>query len=309
MASRGRKKKKSVSDTDSDVVLAKVPSVGSRLVWHPGTLMLALLGIATALFGPRLRQALPDLDNRPEYLFRTEDLRITDPPGWVPNTFQRQVIREGGLPETLPLLDDRVVDQIAAAFQKNPWVERVISVRKQGSGEIFVELEYRRPVGIVVIGGDRYPIDKNATLLPPEDSTYDLPVIQNVRSNPPPSPGVLWRDRIIEGAARMADVLAPSWNQLQLKSIEAPDVRNAEEAADAVYELRSAGGSRIIWGRAPGTNHPGELTPEQKVGRLEEYQARHGGFSDEHGPYEIDIRHWQEITRLPLRETFDSSPQ
>ena len=40
-------------------------------------------------------------------------------------TFLRDVIREGGLPEELSLLDDRLVDQVAAAFQKDAWVERV----------------------------------------------------------------------------------------------------------------------------------------------------------------------------------------
>ena len=78
---------------------------------------------------------------------------------------------------------------------------------------------------------------------------------------------------------------------------------------DAIYELRTAGGSHIIWGRAPGSDHPGELTYQQKVGRLEDYATRNAGFSDEHGPYEIDIRHWHEITRQPLSELPGSGRQ
>ena len=69
---------------------------------------------------------------------------------------------------------------------------------------------------------------------------------------------------------------------------------------DLQFELLTRNGSRILWGRAPGTNHPGELTVEQKIGRLKKYQSDFGGFDQPHGPYEIDIRHWREISRRPF---------
>jgi hypothetical protein len=62
----------------------------------------------------------------------------------------------------------------------------------------------------------------------------------------------------------------------------------------------SKGGSHIIWGHAPGTGHPGELSTKQKIGRLDEYVKRFGGFDRPHGPYRIDIRHWRDISRTPL---------
>jgi hypothetical protein len=43
------------------------------------------------------------------------------------------------------------------------------------------------------------------------------------------------------------------------------------------------------------------LTSSQKLARLEKYVAEFGAFDRPTGPYEIDIRHWQEITRRPLR--------
>jgi hypothetical protein len=73
----------------------------------------------------------------------------------------------------------------------------------------------------------------------------------------------------------------------------------AVEPADIVLQLQAKGGSTIIWGRAPGTDHPGELTSAQKVARLDKYVTEFGSFSRPSGPYEIDIRHWQEITRRP----------
>ena len=74
--------------------------------------------------------------------------------------------------------------------------------------------------------------------------------------------------------------------------------------------LMAKGGSRIIWGHAPATSHPetgkpeaghpGELSTKQKIGRLDEYVTKFGGFDSPQGPYQIDIRHWRDISRTPL---------
>ena len=66
------------------------------------------------------------------------------------------------------------------------------------------------------------------------------------------------------------------------------------------YQILTRDGSRILWGRAPGTHHPGELSAEQKIGRLTQYLADFGTFRPPQGPLEIDIRHWQEITQRRL---------
>jgi hypothetical protein len=111
------------------------------------------------------------------------------------------------------------------------------------------------------------------------------------------------------GAGRVAELLAPSWSQLQLEAIELPRVAAGIDPADMQLQLYSKSGSTIIWGRAPGSDHPGELTPSQKVARLEKYLGEFGGFDRPNGPYEIDIRHWQEITRRSLNKTQASRPE
>jgi hypothetical protein len=109
------------------------------------------------------------------------------------------------------------------------------------------------------------------------------------------------------GAARLAEALlqAPSgqpshWQRLNLIAIHVPTLDGRTNIEDLSYELIAPGGSRIVWGRAPGSGHPGELSVEQKIGRLQKYVSDFGGFDRPHGPYEIDIRHWQEISRRPL---------
>ncbi len=200
-------------------------------------------------------------------------------------------------------MDDRVVEAVADAFRKHPWVERVVSVRKDLALGLTATIDYRRPVAAVVLEGDRYVIDHKAVLLPPLDGgeADDLPRIQNVRSVPQGPAGTVWDDPAVQGAARLAAVLLPSWKKLELEAILISDAGDGDPPAEgAVYRLQAGGGTRIIWGRAPGADQAGELTPEQKIGRLEDYQARRGGFGNANSPLEIDIRHWQEIGRRPL---------
>jgi hypothetical protein len=309
------KAKKGLRDSDSDVFIPedREDNLFARWVLRPVVLLAIVGGVSLYIAGPVAWSWLPDLTRRPEYRVRADKIRFTDPPAWVPAGFIRDVIREGELPEELSLLDDHLVDQVAKALQKDAWVERVVSVRKDFGTGVSAVIEYRKPVAFVVTETDHYPIDREARLLPPPNlppGSDELPVIRNAHSTPQVALGTAWGDRAVEGAAKLAAILGPLWKKLKLESIQIPDAAaKSGGSAETIYELRTVGGSRIIWGRAPGSDHPGELTYQQKVGRLEDYAARNGGFSDEHGPYEIDIRHWREITRQPLSELPGSARQ
>jgi hypothetical protein len=307
-----RRAKKNLKDSDSDVLYVEEEetSLLARWILGPAIVLLVVGSIAAYFLVPKALEWLPDVAHRPEYVLKPDDIKFTEAPPWVPRTFLRQVAREGGLPETLSLLDARLVDDIAVAFQKHPWVDHVVSVRKEFPHRVTVVLEYRKPAALVVTQTERFAIDKHAVLLPPPDlppAEGEFPVIANARSTPPAQAGTEWHDHTIEDAAKIADALGPSWKKLQLHSIEIPNLPENAKPEDAVYSLRTTGGSRIIWGRAPGSDHPGELTPEQKIGRLEEYLARKGSFTDAQGPLEIDIRHWKEITARPIADDGDPS--
>jgi hypothetical protein len=118
---------------------------------------------------------------------------------------------------------------------------------------------------------------------------------------------------VLGGLTRLADRFqqpydeqSTHWEHLNLAGIQLPSRATAElKIEDIQYQVLTKDGSRIVWGRAPGTDHPGELSAEQKIGRLTQYLADFGTFRPPHGPLEIDIRHWQEITqrRLSTLET------
>lgn len=276
-----------------------------KTLFQPGTLVLMALFVTAAWFAPRLVHTVPDLSHKPEYQLATTKIRITQPPHWVPSDLVAQVIKRTDLPENLSLLNDGVVEEIANAFSQHPWIAEVVSVRKSLPAAIDVQLSYRRPVAMVQVKQGMYPVDAEGILLPPEDfSVTDAkvyPVILDVRSTPQGPAGKSWGDITVTGAARLADVLAPHWKKFDLTGIVVPKLTKAKSTIDdGVYVLNTAAGSRITWGRAPGSQHPGELAVEQKIGRLEKYVKDFGGFEKPHGPYEIDIRNWKSISRRSL---------
>lgn len=280
----------------------KVPKRPSRLaaLYRPRILVLAAIAAVVFTCLPRIQRHLPDISTRPEYQISAAQLKVTQRPYWVPHDLVEQVVHQADLPEQLSLLDDNLVDQIAEAFRLHPWIEKVVSVRKSLQHGVVVQLEYRRPAAMVEVKQGVYPVDAGGVLLPPADfsvaETKRYPLIANIRSTPQGPAGSEWGDPAVSGAARLASDLAAVWKKLGLVSIVCP----RDSAADGVFELTAAGGSRIVWGRAPGSKHPGELSTDKKIGRLQKYIQDFGGFDLPHGPYVIDIRHWKEISRRPM---------
>jgi len=282
------------------------PKAAPRRRWFPANLCIAIgLLLIAATSYPAWKHLIPDLTGRSEYKVRAEQIAITQPPQWVPANLVEQVLEHADLTGDLSLLDDGLTKRLAEAFALHPWVEEVVTVKKSFPAAVSVQLNYRRPVAMVQVKQGMYPVDPSGVLLPPEDfsvsETKLYPLITNVHSTPQGPAGTSWGDAAVIGAANLADVLSPHWKKLALAAIECPREASATQLrGDEVYVLLANGGSRILWGRVPGSDQPGELSTEQKIGRLKKYVADFGGFDRPNGPYEIDIRHWQEISRRTL---------
>ena len=276
-----------------------------RALYRPKFLLLVAAGLAATVVVPHLQNRLPVLAEREEYQFETAQIEITPPPRDVPPDIVDQVLSRAKVPKTVSLLDEELTEKIAKAFAAHPWVAEVVSVRKSFPPQVQVELKYREPVAMVEVAGGMYPIDADSVLLPPEDfsmaDTRRYPVLRGVQTQPQGPAGVRWGDTVVEQAAKIAVALQPYWKELHLQAVIVPKRTRAKEKADRLkFQLGTVGGSRILWGRAPGSKHPGELSTEKKIGRLRKYLKDFGRFDQPDGPYEIDIRHWQEITRRPL---------
>lgn len=290
--------------TNSAAPVKRTPLVNR--IFQPGTLMLLACAAGSAVLTPWFLRQLPDLKSRPEYQVAFQEIQLSPrPSGTVPNDLVRQIQRQRDFPEWVSTLDPGLAQRLAAAFREQPWIESVREVRLTYPPQIVVQVDYRRPVALVALKSGLYPVDPEGVVLPPADfSPKDaerFPVVQNVRSVPAGPAGLAWGDPVVLAAARLADAMRNDWPDLQLTAIVAPKPAKADiDPSELIFSLTAKGGSKIVWGRAPGSGHPGELTAVQKIGRLHKYLREFGGFDQPRGPYEIDIRHWQEISRRPL---------
>ncbi len=297
--------------TKSGGELAKSPPAlaGSSFIgwfFRPAMLFRMSLVAGVCALWPYAAQRLPSLGARPEYRIPFSQIEISPPPERpVPMNLVEQVAEQADLPRELSVLSESLASEVADAFRRHPWVSKVIRVRKSFPSAITVELEYRQPVAMAQVPGGRVPIDIHGVILPSADfspiDTNRFPVIRAVDSKPHARPGNVWNDPSILAAARLASLLGGKWKSLKLEAISVPRITDSSiDPNDVVLELIGQGGSRIVWGRAPGSDHPGELEASQKIRRVEKYLADYGDYGLPNGPYEIDIRHWQEISRRPL---------
>lgn len=277
----------------------------------------AFVAICLLMIPVILRQ-LPNLDDRPEYQIGAEQVTITPPPRWIPSDLTKQVFERAEFAEKQSLQDPTLSERVAAAFHTHPWIQKVISVRKYYPARLHVELIYREPVAMIRGIDGHYPVDRSGILLPARDfSDSDVerfPIIEGVASVPMGRLGQPWGDPVVTGAAELAAVLNKQhegsswWKELGLASIQVPRrVAMTEHSDELQYQLRTVGGSEILWGRGPESTHPGELTVAQKIQRLVDFRNDYGSFDDQHGPWQIDIRPWQGIQRGVLARQTDPS--
>jgi hypothetical protein len=288
------------------------PPSGLNWLFRPRNLVMAALIASCWIAVPIIMRQLPSLENRPEYFVGPSQITMTPAPRWIPPDLVEQIFERAGFTDHESLLDETLSERVAAAFYTHPWIENVRSVKKSFPARLQVDVVYREPVAMVKAVDGFYPIDRHGVLLPPGDfspaDTSRYPIIERVSSVPQGRVGEKWGDPTVDGAAELASVLIASkgdseswWEKLHLQSILVPGhVVTGNETEQTEFELLTAGGSQIRWGRGPSTLHPGELTVEQKLGRLAEYQKDFGGFDDVHGPWDIDIRPWNGIRRGQL---------
>lgn len=278
---------------------------------------LALIACLSALpvLLPWLWRQRPDLSTRDEYRVGFEQIVLDPPPALpVPEALIEQARRRADLAETWSALDPQLTKTLAVAFAGHPWIETVHEVRNDWPRPIVVKVTYRQPIARVSVKTGFYAIDRHGVLLPPQDFTTAaleaLPPVMGITTVPAGGAGHSWDDPAVLAAAELAEFLRPRWEAWSLRAIVAPRLESADTTADELsFALETTTGSRILWGRPPSTQHPGELTAAQKAGRLQKYLAEFGRFDRPSGPYEIDIRRWQEIARRPLDPTVQFATQ
>jgi len=269
---------------------------------RPGVLVLVVLILVGTVVVPKIIQRLPELGDRPEYQLSRDAVEvIPSPPEWVPEHWVSRVTSS----ETWPVEGTRVfepdlVKRVAESFAAQPWVAEVVRVERRIPAGVVVRLVYRRPVAWIETTGESVAVDVTGVRLPREDllgeDSVKLPVVRGVTSEPPASDALAWEDLGVVAGAQLAAALEAHW---ELFDLEAIVVKRDQDRV--MLELLTRGGSRVVWGRPPGTRHPGELTVSQKIGRIVQFISRFESLDPPEGPLEINIRHWREIIYRPLK--------
>ncbi len=266
--------------------------------------MLVLLGVVA--LGRVARAAL---GQQPAYSLAFDAIDCPPPEGLSRTQFLQEVRSLAHLPNSLPLLDQKLTVRLHGAFAVHPWVESVHAVTldrsetkvEHAAAQIRVELVFRRPVLAVRLPVEqipvrdrsilesrltvsRYPpltmriVDRQGILLPMQGNALPLPVLMGDRVPPDRSVGASWKDPAVTAAAMTVGYLQPYLTQLHLEACEVVLV-------DDEIILR-APGVRVVWGHAPGQEREGEAAAEVKLRRLLEYHSGHNGLES----LEHDVR-------------------
>ncbi|MEX2174106.1 MAG: hypothetical protein WD872_07075 [Pirellulaceae bacterium] len=229
----------------------------------------------------------------PDYIVTPERILATAQPAWIHTDVKAEVVQTAGL-DRLDLRDRKLTEKVARAFALHAWVARVERVEKRFPAQVTVDLVYRRPVAAVEIINRGQPrllfIDAESILLPSDDFAPNqaqgyLRIASN-HSMPAGVYGTPWGDERIAGAARIAAALQEQFAQVELYRIVASEAASGE----TVYELRTAGDTRVIWGPAPGRESSSGPSVEQKIEALLHYVAHKGPLDRDGGQRLIDLR-------------------
>ena len=231
-----------------------------------------------------------------DYLVTSQKIEITPlpKPEWIRTNIRAEAFRTASLDGPLSIMDDDLTERIHDAFSLHPWVAKVHHVRKHHPARVEVALDYRRPVCMVAVPGGLLPVDAGGVLLPVGDfSTVEAvryPRLTGVDTVPTGTVGENWGDARVAGGAQLAETLRDHWGPWQLVRI-VPSISSPMDLARGhTYTLITRGGTRILWGRAPGGDSPDELSTDEKLARLENYLAQYGTFEGVDAPQELDVR-------------------
>ena len=202
-----------------------------------------------------------------QYQLHSAQFHLPPPLPWIPETLVRDVLLTAKFDSDESVLDAKLPEKLAAAFQANPWVLKVQKVQIQYPAEIFVELDYRSPVCLVELpeGNGFYPVDSQGVLLPTDYFTQGTPEeiaekmdafvhVTDTPSNPIGSFGDTWGNSAVEKAAQIAALLgedAKPWGIVAIRIIA--DKRTDEFALSRPtqpprFQLFAANGRLFDWG-------------------------------------------------------------
>ena len=234
-----------------------------------------------------------------EYRIDPDKIVISPPPAWIRSDVKAEVIRDATFAAPLSLLDGDLTVRMATAFAAHPWVAHVERVSKHYPAGLDVVLTYREPVAMVEVeeGTAALPVDAEGVVLPTDDfapaDAEAYPRIGEIHTAPSGPVGSNWGDARVIGAAQIAAALAGDWQALGVVRIVPGGQRPGRTGVEYVFDLVTAAGTQIRWGRAPGSDLSGELPAAEKILQLKRYAAQNNNS------LEATAATWKSATTAP----------
>lgn len=283
-----------------------------------GTVVLAGLFVVII---PAIPTLWPSVSQRAKFKMSPDriDITTTEPGGqptadqtahrvttrWKPHEIVQQVALQYPQWKDRSLLDTTLVAELAQAFAQHPWIASVDRVEKTRQGRIIIQVTYRTPAAVVETHRGLSVVDASGNLLPNDLLTKDydqLPHLRGIQSIPNGPAGTPWGDPLVVAGAKLCQALMPQgtidshWSRYGLDAVIAP-IPNRDTAdihsEPPVFELRTQGGRRIVWGHPPGEDSL-EPTASQKLDRLDEYIRQKSSLELPEGTY-IELRDFTSI--------------
>jgi len=151
------------------------------------------------------------------------------------------------------IYDRAICREVAERYATNPWVDRVVSVRRKFPNRVEVDLAVRKPFAYVSRSGHYYLVDGSGCRLPvrrmgTREGVY--PVIEGVRT-PVAAAGEYWTGRSLSDSLRLAhllnDVLEGRGPGMRLSSVRVVEERGSIDSLPQMV-ARTEAGMVIDWG-------------------------------------------------------------
>lgn len=208
-------------------------------------------------------------------------VELVNAPAWMgENRLEglRRTVRDA---VTADPLDQASLEQAAAEFNANAWVERVVRIHRLDYGKVTVEAVYRQPVALVGARDGFHLVDHLGHRLPgvypyEQLKQLGLPAITGVRAAPP-NEGDMWPGQDVQAGITLAMRLAREPFAKQVRGI---DVANYDGRSQHGYPhltlITTAGAVR--WGRAVGREEIYEPPADEKLAMLRRVNQSHGSI-------------------------------
>lgn len=214
------------------------------------------------------------------------DIECAPPDGMTRQEFLQEAQYLAELPDRLELVESETPGRIARALALHPWVAKVKQVKLAPQGKVTAELMYREPV--VAAGRPPRAVDGNGVLLPRGANVKGLPTVSTAVAPPGGRAGQRWSDVRVRAAAQVVALLRPRLNALGLGGCKV-------EVGEGEVTLEGAK-CRLIWGRPPDAEKPGEASALVKLRRLPEVESLAGWQWDLRPADGVKKQKWQPVS-------------